>query len=340
MKNSANPIVSDATGLILEYPTDLLPLTSSNSLSHSIKVDEIFDQGHRHFSSFHWLYPGVFHPHLSSSLLQATKATMTKKIQSGGGHTGWSAAWEISLWSRLRESQSTEKAMKKLLSKYVTRNLFGLHPKLAPNKQNCVTCYGPFSSSQIPHGDTEHRGMTTADASVFQMDANSGMAAGLHEMIYQSHIPSLLIFLPTIIPELSSGRVRNLASRGGYFVTFSWSSSRIQHISLNFQYWHPWFLPQYENFPGFFSTNQKTEQFTSSSVQFPVTENILTLVTPNPLEKIVFQPLHCGLVVERQQSDIPSHVTSPLDSYTHLKIQMFPCQVFLCSHDEILECRI
>jgi hypothetical protein len=328
MKNSANPVISERTGLILEYPINTFPLSSNGSsspLSPLIQLDESLDPGHRHFSSLHWFYPGVFHPHLTSSLFSATLKTLSyKTIQSNGGHTGWSAAWETCLWSRLRKPNETINAMKKLIQNYFSRNLFGLHPKLAPSHQNCVTCYGPHPSP----GDTNRRGMITTDSSIYQMDANSGMAAGLMEMLFQSHIPTVLLFLPINSPELSSGSVSGLSSRGGFKVDFQWSQNRIQKISLHIQAWHPWFLPQYEYAPGYFTTTgteppEKLRHGNSS----PHQKNILTLVTPNEMKGISFSPLLCGEGIKLGGGEIPAHASSPLDSYTHVDVREFPCRM-------------
>jgi hypothetical protein len=345
MKNSANPIISNSTGLLLEYPTDTFPVSSSTSSGSgsgprkdSLHVDESLDEGHRHFSSFHWLYPGLFHPTLSPALLEASRKTMTKKIQAGGGHTGWSAAWELCLWSRLRQSSSVAIALKKLVfGRFFTRNLFGLHPKLTPNRPNCVTCYGPLPLSQAK-GDTDHRGMTTSDGSIFQMDANSGMAAGLIEMLFQSHIPGVMLFLPILLksldtPELSSqlssGKIDRLASRGGCLVSFRWSSHLIEMMTLQFNSWHPWFLlSQLEDQPGYFSTSVSSS--TSSALQWGTSEAIVTLVTPNTMKRVTFQPLGCGEVTQVRSEDIPSYVSLPSDELMHLRVKQFPCEIVIC----------
>lgn len=166
MKNSANPIVDSINKQILEYPTTGFPLGKDNS--YKITVSEDLDRGHRHFSGFHWLYPGMFIPgnQTYDTLMDIARITLEKKINSGGGHTGWSASWESCLWGRLRNGDNAVKALKKILDKYLSKNLLGLHPKLLPNIQSCVTCYGAVPPNQISAGDTTSRGMTTADSSV------------------------------------------------------------------------------------------------------------------------------------------------------------------------------
>jgi hypothetical protein len=173
MKNSAVPIIHPSTNQILEYPIYNLPLTASKT--KAIQLSETLDRGHRHFSSLHWLYPGTFipfdlkgrvsyHEGDEYEMIQATKTTLGAKIAAGGGHTGWSAAWETCLWARLRKGTNSLTSLKKLFAKYLSRNLFGLHPKLQPSQSNCETCYAP--STHAPRGDTVSRGMSTGDASV------------------------------------------------------------------------------------------------------------------------------------------------------------------------------
>jgi hypothetical protein len=72
-------------------------------------VNEDVDAGHRHFSSMHWLYPGLFQPTNDSftdvvRLYTSARDTLAYKRRSGGGHTSWSSAWEACLWARLGDN--------------------------------------------------------------------------------------------------------------------------------------------------------------------------------------------------------------------------------------------
>ncbi|RYY68845.1 hypothetical protein EON63_24355, partial [archaeon] len=95
-------------------------------------VDEDMDRGHRHFSGFHFLFPALFPPAHSASLLEqvmdqlkkplvasfspsssnpgdqqvvqaylGSLRALHKKREAGGGHTGWSAAWESVLYAHV-----------------------------------------------------------------------------------------------------------------------------------------------------------------------------------------------------------------------------------------------
>lgn len=159
MINSANPVVSPHNGLILEFPS-----------WQAHKDAEMFDQGHRHFSSLHWLYPGTFIPNTStqttstSPLFQAAEKTLVSKIAAGGGHTGWSSMWEACLWARLRKGSQTGRALNRALSKYfTTEGLMGLHPKLIPTTAGCGTCF--TQPKQFPQGKSA-AGMATRELDV------------------------------------------------------------------------------------------------------------------------------------------------------------------------------
>jgi hypothetical protein len=99
------------------------------------------DLAHRHFSGLHWLYPGTFIPMKGESLLEPARMALLTKSQAGGGHTGWSAAWEACLWARARDPEKAFLALSKVLTRYSAPNLLGLHPQLMKTGA-CPTCYG------------------------------------------------------------------------------------------------------------------------------------------------------------------------------------------------------
>jgi hypothetical protein len=106
MKNSANPLMDESSQKIVEYPVNQwihvlpnqIPQQQPPSQFTRLSPDnleplvlEASDWAHRHFSSLHWLYPGIFIPSSSpedESLLIAAQQTLQKKSVSLGGHTG------------------------------------------------------------------------------------------------------------------------------------------------------------------------------------------------------------------------------------------------------------
>lgn len=64
------------------------------------------EPGHRHFSHLFGLFPGHKLKHEPSEIISAARKSIEMRLENGGGHTGWSAAWLINLWAHLKISNS------------------------------------------------------------------------------------------------------------------------------------------------------------------------------------------------------------------------------------------
>src|SRR5213078_3493873 len=102
------------------------------------------------------------------------------------GSTGWSYSWRIPLWARVHDGEFAYRQLALQLGKRTLPNGFDL-------------C-GPF-----------------------QIDGNYGAAAGIAEMLLQSHIrptKDLNLFLIELLPALpeawNKGEVKGLCARGGF----------------------------------------------------------------------------------------------------------------------------
>ncbi len=159
------------------------------------------EPGHRHLSHLWGLHPGdQIDPTRTPELAEACRATLRARLEHGGGHTGWSAAWLINMYARLHDGETARDMLLKLLRNSTLPNLFDSHPP-------------------------------------FQIDGNFGGTAGIAEMLLQSRYNPItnvteIELLPALPEAWPSGSFRGLSARGGITVAAAWSASRLQHVTL------------------------------------------------------------------------------------------------------------
>ncbi len=151
------------------------------------------EKNHRHASHLYGLYPGnVISIEETPELIEPVKKTLELR---GDGASGWSRAWKANLWARLKEGDRANKVLKGYFKEQCFPSLFAI-------------C-----------------------AQQFQVDGSLGVAAGITEMLIQSH-QGYIELLPALPSEWSEGHFDGVCARGGFELDFSWKNGQMDSLKI------------------------------------------------------------------------------------------------------------
>ncbi len=150
---------------------------------------------HRHQNQLFVLHPGTYvvagRSEWDDKMIDAAKVTLETR---GDGGTGWSKAWKINMWARMRDGDRAHKLLSEQLTGSTLTNLFDTH---AP----------------------------------YQIDGNFGATSGMTEMLLQSQGEGIEL-LPALPSDWYEGSVKGIKARGNFEIDMEWSGGILTQTTL------------------------------------------------------------------------------------------------------------
>lgn len=154
-------------------------------------IDDPNEQ-HRHNNHLIGVHPGrQIHPETNPEWAKGAKTSLVAR---GKGPTGWSMIWRACIAARLLEPDLAYGHLSDVIAGKTYGNLWTTHPP-------------------------------------FQIDCNFGYAAGVNEMIAQSHMGHVHL-LPALPKAWQDGHVRGMRLRGGFELDMTWKDGKPTDVEI------------------------------------------------------------------------------------------------------------
>jgi alpha-L-fucosidase 2 len=190
---------------------------------------------HRHISHLWGMYPGnEINFDATPALMNAAKHSL---LYRGDAATGWSLGWKINCWARFKDAEHAFKMVKMLLSPAERASKNG-DLLLTSGETSGAGSYANLFDAHPP----------------FQIDGNFGGAAGIGEMLLQSHTQFIDI-LPALPAAFANGEVKGICARGGFVMDIKWSNAKLEYVKVLSKAGLPLQL-RYNDIPKYYTTEK------------------------------------------------------------------------------------